>query len=1754
VRHVSRRNRPPRTLTKAINLPATRGTTYSAEQVVAMVNALNSTGLAAKPLPRLQPMVPFGPGIPLNPAPINPLNPITGRAEPRQYEYPVTFNLPGFGDRLIPWKVLRDAGNLITLFRRCIEIRKAEVVTLDWDVTISAKAIERAQRQDPSAARSDVEKSMRERVEPHIARLVDFWECPDPRNGHDFIGWAGKVLEEYFVLDAISIYPRMRRNGDLFGFEVLDGTTIKPLLDADGFRPMAPNPAYQQILYGFPRGEFVADGPPDPDMSLTAQGFYPTDRLVYKVHNVRSFTPYGFSAVEQALSDGELLTRRMAWLKAEYTEGTMPAGWLKTSEMQGEWSPAMLREFETEFNDWFGGNTIRRQRHRILPPGMEPVETTDLNERFRPDYDLHLIKLVAGHFDTTIAELGFTETGGLGSTGWHEGQADVQDRKATQPTLRRLQSLCTQLMRTYLAAPPELEFRIIGLESEDADAADEVSDRRIKRGAMTLNEDRDRTGLPRYNFPEADMPMVDTGRGVVFLEGASKLAAPGVMIGPPQAPPLAGTPGELGDLPGQPQGATPGQAPAGGVAGKTPPPAGPKPSPDAVKAELAAYRRWVSKGRTGRPFQFTTITKAQADAADIDLPYALFKAEEVAGRAPKVRHWPGWERDLQVAEHWATRLLSAMTGVVSAAKLTSEAAAAFKRGGRDAVAKTIARHDWRGAILPSLKGLWTDGYVVGILSARAVLSHHGVVVKADVATVTLGVDWAGWTPGDEDAAKQILGREDALGHLLRLVDSGDTVADSIVVNRMDRLAGELIQGLERGDAPASIARQITSILGDSNWAHRVALTETTRAVSSATLLSYGRNGVDGKEWITALDQRVCALCSSNEDQGAIPIGAGFPSGDDAPPGHPLCRCSLSPAWLTAEEAAAQGVGPDMLTGLGEDELGTIVAREAEDILAEGEADEAALSPEAQAAMARQAAIDTARSAADIVTEFGELAGNLEGMTAAEAADLLSERLELAVQDAKSRLPRGERLPTPLANLRAAAKTRDVEKMRAAVNRFADRAGIERLEVAGQNTVYNPAVHQLMHGATAAAGEPMVVLRPGAAMTHDGERIVLERPLVGPTPVVTGDQDTWLEAHADTGWGRGLPVRDLVIRQGYGDYTIAEGWAFKVDGVGYVIETKPGLGEAAARRWAQDLERFQKTLPGDVAKYQKTYTVAQGRNPADPYWAQRYQKPNFRAAAMAQDGHTTQWDPVQHLRYDSDLRHEFGHSLSDAMRSQGLDAEGQVWQNATRGPNARGQVYDFTPRVGGRSATGNHAITLADDSSALFPTGVTRYGRSSIVEDYAESADMYMDGKLGTGRLTPGGPIQDITFADLFPARAKVLDRVFKTPGGPSVGGGIHAPIAVDPFAGRTVVQLRALAREQGLKGYSALRREQLVQLLQGGGKVEAQAAKDLSRMTVPQLRAEAKARGMTGYSKLTKPRLLDALREPTREPVAAREPVRVELPNAAAAPYHLQLSPEQAAIQQAVESGVARAEPLSGGNVAETELLTMNNGTVLVRKTVEGYGPHGDEFDGVAEEQAAAMIGNSLGIGPAVYRNSENEIYMQYFRSPSAMRVETDMYEAVDQSADIPTQAAGFKAASEAYKLREAAAIASDDGRKIGLLDQMITNSDRHTGNWLLDGDRPIPIDHGQAFGQSYNLVPRPTRGTTYGNKQFGSVYAANEAEFASHNPLTQADVAAVRERLAALAPDFAHIGKSQWLGYAQRVLDLIGQGASGTRNIIAGA
>jgi hypothetical protein len=579
----------------------------------------------AVPLPRNDGFAAlFGPGVPLYSSPFNQPNPRTGQADPRQTEYPVSYNILS-NERPIPWSTLRGAADKVDIIRLCLRTRKDELTEMEWGFGFTTDAKQELGITSPTA-----ETAAREKFSSVITKLKAFWQIPDRTNDLSWPEWFGMMLEERFVLDALSIFPRQTYGGELASLEIIDGSTIKPLIDEYGNRPAPPAPAYQQWLYGFPRGEYTDDGASD-----TWEGT--AGSLIYKPYTRRTQTPYGFPEVEQALISADIYLRRQDWMRQEYTSGSLPRTMLKMDTAFGTMTPDQRRAWEISFNDTLAGSTQARQGDfTLLPAGFDPVLNPDVAERYKADYDEFLVKLLCAHMATQPSEIGFTPSNGLGGAGFSDAQEDVTYRKSLEPTLRWVIGIVNSISKQYLGMPDELTMRFLGMESEDEQVADNVAQQRVSNGRMTLNEDRDRTGLPRYDFPEADMPVLLTGRGMVFIEGAAAHATPGVEITPPTTPP-GGPPADgpqAGSAPPGPpdnDGADPGSE--GDVAEHGPKTASKKPAADSdtAKAEMAAYRRWAKRDHA-RPFEFTALSKTDAEESGVDLTRVVFKDDDAGGR------------------------------------------------------------------------------------------------------------------------------------------------------------------------------------------------------------------------------------------------------------------------------------------------------------------------------------------------------------------------------------------------------------------------------------------------------------------------------------------------------------------------------------------------------------------------------------------------------------------------------------------------------------------------------------------------------------------------------------------------------------------------------------------------------------------------------------------------------------------------------------------------------------------------------------------------------------------------------------------------------------------------------------------------------------------------------------------------------------------------------------------------------------------
>lgn len=559
------------------------------------------------PLPRDNNLatVPFAPGNPLIPGAINPPSE-DGRPDPRRFEFQVAQNINITATRLIPFSTLRAAADQIDILRRCIEVKKAKMRGLDWDIVLGEDATERIIK-DQGGTRERAMVEAKEQFTDEIARVRDFWETPDKANGLTFTDWLNIALEEILVIDGLAIFPQKTVGGDLHGFQILDSTTIKPLIDDRGMRPVSPYPAFQQILYGFPRSEFTA-----PDETEQADGEFTSDELSYSIYNRRANTVYGYSPTERALAVADIYLRRQQWLRAEFTDGVTPELLMTTDANFGN-NPDLLRAYENIFNNDLSGQTEQRKRVRLLPTGMVPIQLDGYGEKFSDSLDEYLVNSVCGHYGVMPTEIGFMPKGGIGGSGIQQGQAESSMVISDIPFAEWVGKILTNLSYLYLGMPRELEFRFMASNREDVEATSRAQEIDQRNGKLTINEGRSHKGLPLIDSPEADMPMMVVGSTAFLLkpEGIVPFVEPPAPVAPvlPNGEPVDENAPEKPAAPTE------------------------EPNTEETTAEVKAFMKWVSKGKRARLFEFKSLDPIVGEAlnkcafdGDMESARALAKA------------------------------------------------------------------------------------------------------------------------------------------------------------------------------------------------------------------------------------------------------------------------------------------------------------------------------------------------------------------------------------------------------------------------------------------------------------------------------------------------------------------------------------------------------------------------------------------------------------------------------------------------------------------------------------------------------------------------------------------------------------------------------------------------------------------------------------------------------------------------------------------------------------------------------------------------------------------------------------------------------------------------------------------------------------------------------------------------------------------------------------------------------------------------
>ena len=494
---------------------------------------LQTPGMQANPLPR--PAMDFGsqlgPSAPFLPAPLDPVFDDSGRALPRLWEYPVAWNLD-LNQRTAPWTVLRSMADQIDIIHRCIEIKIAEITRLEWSFNVEDATINAIMAEE-SCSHAKAARIAREKYDEDIVRLREFWENPYPQLGRSFTEWMTEFLWQHFVFDGTPVYPRYNLGKDVIGFEIIDAPTIKVLLDNRGANPAPPAPSFQQILWGFPRGEYQTSPDSDGEFfnSPGKNNEYLRDQLAYFVRNRRTWSPYGYSCVEEAVPSATLYLERQQWMKSEYQDGTMPMAFFETDS--DEMDITRLAAFERVFNDRIAGSNAERHRMKVLPRGFKPIFAPTVDERYKDSYDNFLILRIATIFGVAPSALGIIPRSGLGGAGEREGEAQHALTTSQKPLESFLIETINTLSRRFLGSDKNITFAFD--DNTDNVQAMETKAKAyqtsLASGQMTINDVRGELGMPLFDNQESDEPFIVAGNSIQFLKGLLAVDSSGETIG-----------------------------------------------------------------------------------------------------------------------------------------------------------------------------------------------------------------------------------------------------------------------------------------------------------------------------------------------------------------------------------------------------------------------------------------------------------------------------------------------------------------------------------------------------------------------------------------------------------------------------------------------------------------------------------------------------------------------------------------------------------------------------------------------------------------------------------------------------------------------------------------------------------------------------------------------------------------------------------------------------------------------------------------------------------------------------------------------------------------------------------------------------------------------------------------------------------------------------------------------------------------------
>jgi hypothetical protein len=365
----------------------------------------------------------------------------------RTWDYPASFNLRQrpMRESGMTFEQLRALADSLDILRLAIETRKDQMCRLDWQIRFRE-----GKKADDSS----------------LQTITEAFRYPDQE--HSWSSWLRILLEELFITDAVVVHPRYARGGGLYGLELIDGSTIKRVIDRAGRTPLPPDVAYQQIIKGI------------------IVGNYNRDQLMYFSRNKRVHRVYGYSHVEQIVMMVNIALRRQKLVLDYYTEGNVPDSLCGVPE---EWTPDQITSFQTYWDALVESDMASKRKVKFVPGSIAQNYKPTREPELKGEYDEWIARVVAYAF--SLPPTAFIQQNNRATA---ESSQVSSLEEGIEPTKVFIQSIM-DLVLAKIFNRPDLEFVFRYESTLDRLKQAQIHEVYIRSGVICANEARAEIGL-----------------------------------------------------------------------------------------------------------------------------------------------------------------------------------------------------------------------------------------------------------------------------------------------------------------------------------------------------------------------------------------------------------------------------------------------------------------------------------------------------------------------------------------------------------------------------------------------------------------------------------------------------------------------------------------------------------------------------------------------------------------------------------------------------------------------------------------------------------------------------------------------------------------------------------------------------------------------------------------------------------------------------------------------------------------------------------------------------------------------------------------------------------------------------------------------------------------------------------------------------------------------------------------------------------